>query len=36
MAPEIFKGMYNEKVDVFALAVILHQMLLGFLPDVMA
>ena len=24
MAPEIFKGDYNEKVDVYALAVILH------------
>ena len=24
MAPEIFKGNYNEKVDVYALAVILY------------
>jgi len=24
MAPEMFKGDYNEKVDVYALAVILH------------
>ena len=24
MAPEMFKGNYNEKVDVYALAVILH------------
>ena len=24
MAPEIFKGDYKEKIDVYALAVILH------------
>ena len=36
MAPEMFKNaeMYSEKVDVYALAVILHQMLVGDYPDV--
>jgi serine/threonine protein kinase len=34
MAPEIFDGNYDEKVDVYALAVILHYMLVGYLPDV--
>ena len=36
MAPEIFTGKYNEKVDVYALAVILYEMLLGILPDVLS
>lgn len=35
MAPEIVKGeSYNEKVDVYALAVILFYMLEGNLPNV--
>ena len=36
MAPEIFKNgeMYTEKVDVYSLAVILHEMLVGGYPDV--
>jgi len=36
MAPEIFKGEYDEKVDVYALAVILFFMLEGELPNVEA
>ena len=34
MAPEILRGEYDEKVDVYSLAVILFQMLEGELPDV--
>ena len=34
MAPEIFQGQYDEKVDVYALAVILYLMLEGVLPAV--
>ena len=38
MAPELFKQgvKYNEKVDVYALAVILHEMLQRSFPDVEA
>jgi serine/threonine protein kinase len=38
MAPEFFKNkvVYDEKVDVYALAVNLFRMLEGFLPDVNA
>ena len=38
MAPEIFheENIYNEKVDVYALAVILFEMLEGSLPNVKA
>jgi serine/threonine protein kinase len=34
MAPEILRGEYDEKVDVYSLAVILFQMFEGELPDV--
>jgi serine/threonine protein kinase len=36
MAPEIFRGEYDEKVDVYALAVILFIMLEGEHPNVEA
>ena len=38
MAPELFdeNNVYDEKVDVYALAVILFEMLEGSLPDVKA
>lgn len=36
MAPEVFKGDFNEKVDVYSLAVILYKMLQRSHPDVQA
>ena len=37
MAPEFFYNVvkYNEKIDIYALGVILYEMLVGVMPDVL-
>ena len=32
LAPEVFKGLYNRKCDIWAVGVMLHVMLIGILP----
>jgi serine/threonine protein kinase len=32
MAPEIYKGVYNEKVDIWSLGIIIYKLVFGCYP----